>query len=159
MYHKSRSYDIWLLRYKVQRQSCHVRLFFALLPHYWPQKLKFGKNVKITWRYYPFSHVYYKSRSYDVWFLRYKVQRTGFFCHFKPFLPVKLPNNPKNQNFEIIKKPLEILSVCTTNDDHIMYGSCDIKQDMSFFFLFTPLTTRKTKFLKKWKNSWRYYYF
>ena len=32
--------------------------------------------------------------------------------------------------------------MCTTNDDHIMYGSCDIKQDMSY-----------------WKNSWRYYHF
>ena len=51
---------------------CHFRPFFALLPHYWPQKLKFGKNVKNTWRYYPFTHVYHKSRSYDVWFLRYK---------------------------------------------------------------------------------------
>ena len=24
----------------------HFRPFFALLPHYWPRKLKFGKNVK-----------------------------------------------------------------------------------------------------------------
>ena len=32
--------------------------------------------------------------------------------------------------------------MCTTNDDHIMYGSCDIKQDMSY-----------------WKTSWRYYHF
>ena len=25
---------------------CHFGPFFALLPHYWPWKLKFGKNVK-----------------------------------------------------------------------------------------------------------------
>ena len=25
---------------------CHFRTFFALLPHYWPQKLKLGKNSK-----------------------------------------------------------------------------------------------------------------
>ena len=25
---------------------CHCRSFYALLPHYWTQKLKFGKNVK-----------------------------------------------------------------------------------------------------------------
>ena len=45
---------------------CHLRSFFALLPHYWPLKIKTWKNVKNTGRYYPFTHVYYKSRSYDV---------------------------------------------------------------------------------------------
>ena len=25
---------------------CHFKPLFAFLPHYWPQKLKFGKNVK-----------------------------------------------------------------------------------------------------------------
>ena len=54
---------------------CHFRPFFALFPHYWPQKLKSGKNVKNTWKYYPFPHVYHR-RSYDLWFLRFKVQRT-----------------------------------------------------------------------------------
>ena len=57
---------------------CHFRPFFALLPHYWPWKLKFGKKCKSTCRY-PFTHVLHKSRSYDVWFLRYKEQRTKFF--------------------------------------------------------------------------------
>ena len=58
---------------------CHFRPFFALLHHYWPQKLKFGKIVKNAWIYYPFTHVYHKSRLHEVWFLRYKVQRTEFF--------------------------------------------------------------------------------
>ena len=92
---------------------CHFRSFFALLPHYWPRKLIFGKNVKSDWRYYPFTHVHHKSRSYDAWFLRYKVQRTKFFVilgHFLPFCP---PNNPKNQNVEKILKNLEILSFYT----------------------------------------------
>ena len=92
---------------------CHFRSFFALLPHYWPRKLIFGKNVKRNWRYYPFTQVHHKSRSYDAWFLRYKVQRTKFFVilgHFLPFCP---PNNPKNQNVEKIKKILEILSFYT----------------------------------------------
>ena len=30
---------------------------FALLPHYWPQKLKFGKNVKKHLEIYPFTPV------------------------------------------------------------------------------------------------------
>ena len=37
---------------------CQFGPFFALLSHYWPQKLKFGKNVRYTWRYYPFTHEY-----------------------------------------------------------------------------------------------------
>ena len=40
-----------------------TQMFFALLPYYEPWKLKFEKN----------EHVHPKSRSYDVWFLRYKV--------------------------------------------------------------------------------------
>ena len=52
----------------------HFLLFYPLLT----QKIKIGKNVKSTWRYYPFTYVHHKSRSYDVWFLRYGVQRTKF---------------------------------------------------------------------------------
>ena len=36
-------------------------------------------------------HVYHKWKSYDVWFLRYGVQQTGFFLildHFLPFYPL-----------------------------------------------------------------------
>ena len=87
---------------------CHFGPFFALLPHYWPQKLTFGKNVKKTWRYYPFTNVYHKYRSYDVWFLRYKATTNRGFCHFDP------PNNPKNP--KILKKwkeQLETLSFYT----------------------------------------------
>ena len=44
----------------------------------------------------------------------------GHFLHFYP------PNNPENQNFEKMRKKTEdivILNMCTTNDNHIMYGS------------------------------------
>ena len=36
-----------------------------------------------------FKHVHHKSRSYDVWFLRHKVQRTKFYIilHLLPFDP------------------------------------------------------------------------
>ena len=45
---KTRSYDVCLLRYGVFAQTffCHFRPVSPFLPHYWPQKLKFGKNVK-----------------------------------------------------------------------------------------------------------------
>ena len=50
----------------------------------------------------------------------------------------------KNQNFEKRnKKPgyIIILHLCTTNDNHMMYGSCDIEQDIIFchFGLFFAL--------------------
>ena len=48
------------------------------------------------------------------------------FCHFGSFFPFDPPNNPKNQNFEKMKKTLGdtiILRLCTTNYHHIMYGS------------------------------------
>ena len=60
---------------------CHFGPFFALLPHNQPRKLKFWKNEKNAWRYYPFTHVYHKWRSYDIWFLRNKVQHI-IFRHF-----------------------------------------------------------------------------
>ena len=41
---------------------------------------------------------------YDVWFLRYKARRTEHFVILGHFLPFDPPNNPKNQNFEKMKK-------------------------------------------------------
>ena len=58
-----------------------------------------------------------------------------------------------------------ILHMCTTKDNHMMYGSWDMKRDgqkfLSFwtiFFHFTPLTTQKIKILENWKKKpWRYH--
>ena len=52
------------------------------------------------------------------------------------FLPFDPPNNRENENFEKIKKnPGDIIisKLCTTNDDHIMYGLWDIKRTKQFF--------------------------
>ena len=134
---------------------CHLRPFFVLLPHYWPQKLKFGKKFKNTWRYYPFTHVYHKSKSHHVCFLRYKVQRTELFVILGHFLPFDPPNNPKNQHFE---KSLEILSfyICVPQ---MTYGVCFLRyrvwQTISchfgpIFCFFILLTTPKIKIWKKY---------
>ena len=101
---------------------------------------------------------------YGFWDIKCKGQ---FFCHFGPFLPFDTPNNPKNQNFEKIEKHLEVLSLSTTNNGHMIYGSWDIKHDRqnlssfcSIFCPFCPVTTQKIKILKKKKkNSGRYYHF
>ena len=78
------------------------------------------------------------------------------FLHFYPL------TNSKNQNFEKMKKrpgDIVILHMCTTNDNHMMYGSWDMERDgqnllsiWTIFCTFIPLTTRKIKILKKWKK-------
>ena len=44
-------------------------------------------------------HVYQKSQSYDVQFLRIQSETDRIFHHFGPFLPFYLTNNLQNQNF------------------------------------------------------------
>ena len=88
-------WDIFFFLQQESNRDCHFRPFFALLPHYWPRKLKFGKNVNNTWRYYPFTHLHHKSRSHDVWFQRYKVQRTEFLSFWATFCPLTLLTTKK----------------------------------------------------------------
>ena len=114
---------------------------------------------------YHFTNLYYKWQSYDVWFLRYGVQQTEFFVILDHFLPFYPPNNPKNQNFEKMKKPpgdIIILHRCNINDSHVMYGSRDTEHDrenfLSFwtiFYVFTPQTHPKNQNFEKMKKSHR----
>ena len=86
----------------------------------------------------------------------------NFFVILDRILPFYLINNPKNQNFEKMKKiPGDsiILHRCTINYNHMMYGYWDTQRDRQNFLLFwtifcpvTPLTTWKIKILKKWKK-------
>ena len=91
---------------------CHFRPLFAILPHYWPRKLKFGKNVK------------------------------------------KTPGD------------IILLHMCTINQDHMMYGSWDMKFNRQNFFVilgnflsFYPPNTLKNENIKNVKNHWRYHHF
>ena len=105
---------------------------------------------------------------YGSWDIKNKGQ--SFFLILGPFLPFDPHNNPKNQYFEKIKKKtpkdIIILHLCTTNDNHIMYGSWDIKCDRQYFLSFwasfcpfTSLTIQKSIFWKNEKNCWIYYHF
>ena len=113
-----------------------------------------------------------KSRSYDVWLLRYKVQRAKFFVILIFFALWPFYNNPKNQNFEKLKKTLEIIIILqkyTINDNHMIYGSWDTNCNRQIFFFchlrpffphFNPLTAQKLKSSKnKKKKTWRYHHF
>ena len=131
-------YEIWSA---TDSSFCHSGLFFALLPPYGPRKSTFCENEKNTWRYYHFTNVYHKQKSYDVWFLRYGVQQTEFFVILGHFLPFYPPNNTKNQNFEKTKKALGdiiILHMCTINDNRMMYSSWNMEHDgQNFLSLLT----------------------
>ena len=48
--------------------------------------------------------VYHKWRSFDVWFLKYKVRQTEIFVILGYFLPFQPPGNLENKNFKIEKK-------------------------------------------------------
>ena len=92
---KTRSYDVCLVRYEVFAQTifCHFRSVFAF---YWPQKLKFGKNIKkhldilsfrtceplmkIIWCMVP-----------KIWSSRDRIflSSWAFFCPFTPLTPWK----------------------------------------------------------------------
>ena len=74
------------------------------------------------------------------------------FYQFGPFFALFLPLQPRKSKLWKNEK-------ITINDNHIMYGSWDIKCDRQIFLSlwaifcpFTPLTTQKIKILKKWKK-------
>ena len=82
------------------------------------------------------------------------------FCPFTPLTTKQIKILKKN----VKKKPgdIIILHKCTINNNHMMYGSWDMKRDrqnlLSFLTVFCPftsppLTTKKIKILKNWKKS------
>ena len=100
--------EIWS---EADRIFCHSGLLFAfyLPPPMDPENQNFEKNEKNIWRYYHLTNMYHKWQSYDVWFMRYRVQQTECFAIldlFCPFTPLAIPK------IKILKKwknHLEIL--------------------------------------------------
>ena len=84
------------------------------------------------------------------------------FSHFWPFFallqppPLPLPNKAEKQNFEKTPGDIIILHKCTISDNHMIYGSRDMKctrqnflSSCPIFCPFTPLTAWKMKCTKK----------
>ena len=133
-----------------------------------PENQNFLKNENSSWRYY-FTHVYYKWKSYDVWFLRNVVQQTEFFLildHFCPFTPLATQATKILKNYKKMPGDL-ILHTCTINDNQMMYCSWDIKHDrenfsviLSHFLSFYSTKNQKNlNFEKNEKKAWRYHHF
>ena len=85
------------------------------------------------------------------------------FCYFGWFFTLLPPNNPKDQNFEKMKKPpgdIITLHICTINDNHMMYGCWDMGHDRIFDILdlflpfYTPNNPKNENLEKMKKNCW-----
>ena len=106
--HNHMMYGSWDM--ECDRQKFSLWTVFCCFTSLWTQKMKIfkkskkKKKKKKTWRYYKFTNVYHKWQSYDAWFFRYRGNQTKFFVILDRFLAFYPPNNPKNQNFEKLKK-------------------------------------------------------
>ena len=73
-----------------------------------------------------------------------KCDRQNFFVILNSFLPFYPSNNPKNQNFEKLKKTpgdVIILHKCTKNHDNMLYCSLHIVHnglEISSFYIHVP---------------------
>ena len=158
MYHKWKSYEVWFLSYWARQNFLSFWTIFCPFTILTTQKIPILKKWKIHLEY-----VY--QWSYDVWFLRYGTWQTKFFVILARFFALLPPNNLKKQNFEKVKKIpgcIIILHMCTIIDNHMMYGSWDIKHNrenfLSAWTICCPFTNQKIKILKKWKKHLRYYF-
>ena len=168
-----------------ERQNfCHFRPFFALLlPSPIPCLTNWKTKILKKWKNHLEMSLFDTSiikititwcMLYDACFLRYGVQQ--IFVMLDHFLSVYPTIAPKIKIWKKCKKtPGDIiLHMCTINEDHMMYGSWDMKLDSLFVCLFvfergrgeggifwpmTLLTTQKIKIFKNEKNIWRYYHF
>ena len=141
-------------------------VIFTLFSQLTTWKPKFLKNERSTRRYHHFTLVSHKWQSYDVWFLRYWARQTEFFVILGHFFALSHPHpTPTLPTWKIKilnkwKKPIEnICTMCTMNENHMMYNSWDMKRDrqnfLSFWTTFCPFTTlptSKIKILKKIKK-------
>ena len=134
--------------------------FLASLIPLKTRKIRILKKWKNCWRHH-FAHVVFqKLQSYEVPFLRYRMRQTEFFVVLDHFLPLHHPNNPENQNFEKVKRHLQMESFYTCVPKitivwcvlHEMWSAISIHFFSAIFCPFTPLTTRKIKIWKKWKK-------
>ena len=124
---------------------------------------KFWNNEKNTWRIIilHMSTIKNNHTMYGSWDMRCDRE---FFVILDQFLSFYPSNNSKNQNFQEMKKTpkdIFILKKYIKNYDHILQCSWDKACDRcnfhfsfwAIFCPFTPLTSQKIKFLKKWKEQ------
>ena len=109
------------------------------------------------------SHIYvhHKWRSYDTWFLKYKLQQTEVFVILGNFLPFQPNGKLENQNFEIEKNTSRCYHSTYLHHKWQLYDvwflRYGVQQTECFVILdrflpFYPLWLQKTKIFKIWKK-------
>ena len=132
--------DSWDIRCNRQKVLSFLAIFCSFIP-LTNQKIKIFKKCKKVPGNIIILHVYHEWQSYDVRFLRYGVQQVKSFLileHFLPFYWKIKVLKKKNNLGDIIS-----LHLCTTNDNHMMHGSLNIKCNRQsfcgpFFVLLIP---------------------
>ena len=128
---------------------CHFRSFFALLSHYWPRKLKFGKNIKTYleilsfYTYIPLIKIIW-CMVLEIWRATDRIYLSSWviFCTFTPLTAWKMKMSEMKKN----PGDIIILHWCTKNIDHSLYCSRDKARDRCncyfhfglYFFLLPP---------------------
>ena len=105
VYQKLQSYEEQFLRYRVRQFFCHFGPYFALLPLKQPEKWKFHKNEKRTWRYC-LLHKCTKNHDHMLccsWDMACDTCNFyfSFWATFCPFMP---PYQPKKSKLQKMKK-------------------------------------------------------
>ena len=135
MHHKCQPYNTWFLK-----QGTRQTKYFVILGHFLPFNPLATLKIKIMkkWKKTPGDIIILHMCTINENHMMYgswEMKCNRIFCRFGPFLPFYPTNNLKNENFEKMKKipgDMTSLQLCTTNDNHIMYGSWDMKCDRIF---------------------------
>ena len=153
--HNHKRYSSWDREW--DRQNClSFWAIFALLPPNKPENQNFGKMKKASGNV-TILHMCTKNHNnmmYGSWDIRH--DRQSIFVILGKFLLFYPTNNLKNQNFEKMKKLLEISSFYTCVPQMMIIWCMEHNRQnfLSFWTSSGPFThqTQKFQILKKWKN-------
>ena len=112
-----------------------------------------------------FLEIFYKCLPqitiFDVWIKISEIKKEFFVVFCTMILKIKIFKKWKKMSWAII-----LLQMCTLNQDHMIYGSWNIRCQRYNFLLFwpffalsSPWQPRKSKFWKTEKYTLRYYHF
>ena len=130
-------YDLQFLRYRVwQTEIGNYGSFFALTP---PSKNQKNQNFEKMKRIAgDIINLRKCTKTTIIWGMVSEIQSETdrvflllpFFCSFTPLLTKKLKFG---KNVKKIPGDIILLHMCTINEDHMIYGSWDIRHDWQFF--------------------------
>ena len=97
---------------------------FLLMNFEKPEKSEFWKNVKNTWRFHHFTHVYQNPQSYEVQFLSsnfFVIFFLSFWAIFWPLVPLA---TQKNKLLNKWKASGYVINLCNKKHDQMMNAYC-----------------------------------